>query len=413
MFEPGLKYEYSGGGITISQLLLTDVTGQAYDVWMYEHVLRPLGMVNSSYAQPPAKEKRYLCASGYYADGAPVLNKFRVYPEQAAAGLWTTPTDLCKYIIDMQLAYQGKPSKVLSSEMVKLHLTPYNNGPAAMGTFFDDRDGARYFLHDASNDGFCGLFVAGLDSGDGVVIFLNSGDARLLLEVLNSVAHAYNWKNYYREPQRKMVGKIVDVPDSVFKTYEGIYLYDQLWAAVGKRNNEHQFYSANVSAKMYFTTPTCFFNEEFQAVKEFLKDEKGIVSGYTRTVDGKEYPKARKITNVDTLKLESSMFADIGWYLFENRKYKEAIAYYKRGVALYPGDLNLLMNLAHVYLFNNDYDAAIMIYKAHLKEEVSPGNSWENQMQTDLIYFKEHTYDIRLFDSVFAELKIKKPKELE
>jgi CubicO group peptidase (beta-lactamase class C family) len=407
MFEPGLRYEYSGGGITISQLLLTDVTRQVYDTWMYKNVLKPLGMLNSSYAQPPAKDKQYLCASGYYADGSPVPDKFRVYPWQAAAGLWTAPGELCNYIIDMQLAHRGKPSKVLSPEMVKLHLTPYNNGPAAMGTFFDDRGGAKYFLHDASNEGFCGLFVASLDSGDGVVIFLNSGDGKLLLEVLNSVAGAYHWKNYYREPQRK---KTVEVPDSVLKTYEGIYLYDQAWAAVGKKDTEYHYYSNNVYAKMYYSTTTSFFNEEFPSVKEFIKDEKGNITGYTRTVNGKEYPKAIKITRVDTLRLEGSMWADIGWYLFENKKYKESLVYYTRGVQLYPENLNLLMNLAHVYLFNRDYENAIAIYKAHLTDTISPGNSWEHQLRTDLVYFKEHKYDVQLFDKVFEALKIKKPE---
>lgn len=407
MFEPGIRYQYSGGGITISQLLLTDVTRQLYDVWMYKNVLKPLGMLNSSYAQPPAKDKQYLCASGYYADGSPVLNKFRIYPWLAAAGLWTSPSELCNYIIDMQLAHHGKPSKVLKPEMVKLHLTPYNNGPAAMGTFFDDRDGAKYFLHDASNDGFCGLFVASLDSGDGVVIFLNSGDGKLLLEVLNSVAGAYHWKNYYREPQRK---KTVQVPDSVLKTYEGIYLYDLAWAAVAKKDNEYDYYSNNIYAKMYFNTATRFFNEEFPSVKEFTKDEKGNITGYTRTVNEKKYPKAIKITNVDTLRLQNNMFADIGWYLFENKKYNASLVYYRRGVQLYPEDLNLLMNLAHVYLFKGDYENAIAIYKAHLTDTISPGNSWEHQLRADVVYFKEHKYDVQLFDKVFETLQIKKPE---
>ena len=171
VFEPDLKFQYSGGGTTISQILLTDVTGQPYAQWMYENVLKPIGMKNSSYAQPPAKDKRQLCASGYYRDGSSVLNKFHVYPEQAAAGLWMTPSDLCNYVVDMQLAYQGKPSKVLDSTMVKLHLAPYNNGPTAMGTFIDDLNGTKYFQHSAGNDGFCGFFYASLEEGYGLVFF--------------------------------------------------------------------------------------------------------------------------------------------------------------------------------------------------------------------------------------------------
>lgn len=409
VFEPGLRYEYSGGGTTISQLLLTDVTKQAYDAWMYENVLKPIGMSHSSYAQPPVVDKRRLCASGYYRNGSTILNKFHVYPEQAAAGLWMTPSDLCNYIIDMQLAYKGKPSKVLSPEMVKLHLTPYNNGPTAMGTFIDDRNGTKYFQHSAGNDGFCGQFYASLEDGYGIVIFSNSEDGTLLYEVFNSIAKAYNW-NFYNEPQRKNTDKMIAVPDTILKTYEGIYLYDDAWAGIGKRDGQYHFYANNMQVNMHYTTPTRFFNEEFSAVKEFTKDEKGNITGYTRRVDDKEYPKATKITNPDTLRLSANVFSDIGWYLVENKTYEKAIAFYRRGQQLYPEDLNLAMNMAHAFVLNKDYESAIAIYKAHLKDTISSGTSWETQMQNDLIFFKEHHYDVKLFDRIFAELKIKKPR---
>ncbi len=121
----------------------------------------------------------------------------------------------------MQLAYQGKrKSKVLNDDMVKLHLTAYNNGPTSMGSFIQDHDGANYFEHSAGNDGFCGDYIASLENGKGVVIFLNTDDFKLIPEVINSVAKAYNWKNFYREPKRK---KTIEVPDNVLDSYEGIY----------------------------------------------------------------------------------------------------------------------------------------------------------------------------------------------
>ena len=407
MYEPGLKYEYSGGGISISQLILTDITKQPYEQWMYDNVLKPIGMIHSSYAQPLPKDKQYLCASAYYADGAPVVNKFHVYPEQAAAGLWMTPSDLCNYVIDMQLAYQGKPSKVLNPEMVKLHLTPRNDGLASMGAFVVDHDGAKYFEHSAANDGFCGDFFGSLEDGNGVVIFLNNESGKIMPDIINSVAKAYNWKNFYQAPQHKTS---IAVADDVIKNYEGIYLYDNQWAAVGKKDNAYNFYTNSVYAKMYFTSPSTFFNEEFQAVKTFTKDDKGNVTGYTRMVDGKEFPAAKKITDLDTLHLDNGSFADISWYLFETKNYKDAIAYLKRGSQLYPEDLNLTMNIAHFYLFNKDYKAAVDIYRAHQKDMIRPDYSFEKQMQDDYTYFKEHQYDVTLMEKVFAELKIDKPK---
>ena len=111
MYAPGLKSEYSGGGITISQLIVMDVTHQPYDKYMYDNVLKPLGMTGSTYQQPPADKK--LLATGYRDNGNRLPGNYNTYPEQAAAGLWTNPTDLSKYIIETQLALQGKSHKVL------------------------------------------------------------------------------------------------------------------------------------------------------------------------------------------------------------------------------------------------------------------------------------------------------------
>ena len=406
-FEPGIKFQYSGGGTTISQVLLTDITKQAYEVWMYNNVLKPIGMVNSSYAQPPTKDKLALCASAYLRDGSPVANKFHVYPEQAAAGLWMTPSDLCRYIIDMQLAYEGKAaSKVLNPEMVKLHLTPYNNGPTSMGSFIEDRNGTKYFEHGAGNDGFCGDFWGSLKDGYGVVVFLNTENNKLIPEVINSVAKAYHWKDLYNEPRK---GKYITVDEKTLNTYQGIYLYDDNWAAIGKKDNEYHFYTNGMYAKMYFSAPTTFFNEEFPAIKDFLKDENGNVSGYTRTINGKEYPKSVKINVVDTLRLTGDMFQQIGWYLLETKQYQQAFAYLKRGTQLHPEHLDLAMTLAHVYLYNNQYANALAIYKAHVKETVNPTYSWEDMLIDYVKYFKDNKYDVSLFDKVFAELNIKQP----
>jgi CubicO group peptidase (beta-lactamase class C family) len=409
-FEPGLKFQYSGGGTTISQLILTDITGKAYDEWMYENVLKPIGMTHSSYAFPTAKSDLSKYASAYYPDGSPVLNKFRLYPEQAAAGLWMTPSDLCRYIIDMQLAYQGGKSRVLTDEMVKLHLSPYNNGPAAMGTFILDIDGAKYFEHGAGNDGFCGQFYASLDEGYGVVIFLNTEDGSLLYDVISSVAKAYNWKKFYREPQKKNTEPIIQVPDNILENYRGIYLFEDQWASVEQKGEASRFYTGGRSADMYFTSTTRFFNREFQAVKEFQKDKSGTVTGYTRIVDGKEFPAAHKVLNPDTLHLPVYEFANIGWHLMEIKQYDEAITYFKRGIALYPDDVNSKLNLAHVYLFNQDYQNALAIYKAHQGEMIRPEYTWEDGLKSDYMFFKEHGYDVSGFEQVFTALKISKPK---
>ncbi|TAE46481.1 MAG: class A beta-lactamase-related serine hydrolase [Bacteroidetes bacterium] len=405
-FEPDLRFQYSGGGTSISQVLLTDVTRQAYDVWMYEQVLKPIGMVNSTYAQPPAKDIRYLCASAYRGDGTPVKRKFHVYPEQAAAGLWMTPSDLAQYIIDMQRAWKGEPSKVLTPEMVKLHLSPYNNGPTAMGTFVEDHAGAVYFGHGAGNDGFCGQFFGSLEGGYGVVIFLNSESGRLLGDVINSVAKAYNWENFYREP-RRVTG--IPMPEETLKSYEGLYVFDDTWAAIGQKDNTFHFYTGGTYAKMYFATPEQFVNEEFQAVKTMIKDEKGNVTGYKRTVNGQEYPAATKITRIDTMQLAPHLLAEISWYYIENKQYAASLAASRRGAELYPEEIMMRINMAHAYLYSGNYAEALTIYKANLSSVVRTGYSGADLLKDDYTYLRDNAHDVAVFDRVFKDLKIRKP----
>src|SRR2546429_5836966 len=123
-FVPGTQERYSGGGVTIEQQLMMDVSGKQFPALMKETVLDKIGMSDSSYEQPLPPARAAMTAGGGYADGKPGHGKWHVYPEMAAAGLWTTPSDLAKFAIEIALAKQGKSNKVLSREMTQEMLTP-------------------------------------------------------------------------------------------------------------------------------------------------------------------------------------------------------------------------------------------------------------------------------------------------
>src|SRR6185369_11936721 len=99
--EPGTKFRYSGGGTTITQLTLMDIEKKPYPQIAQETVLGPLGMTHSTYSQPLPDDIRKQAASGHRQDGKPVEGKIHVYPEMAPAGLWTTPTDLATFAIEV------------------------------------------------------------------------------------------------------------------------------------------------------------------------------------------------------------------------------------------------------------------------------------------------------------------------
>lgn len=216
-FEPGLRHEYSGGGTTVSQLMLMSVTGKRYEEYMQKEVLAPLGMTHSSYAQPNPDTAEL--ATGYYTNGKSVPGKYHVYPEQAAAGLWTTPSDLAKYIIECQQAWAGKSSKVLSPELMRKRLTPYIDSNAALGCFIIHRGGDTYFNHNGGNEAFLSTSYGDLTNGNGVVIMINGEDFNMISELLNSVCRVYDWKGFYKPEFRKRIELTRDQSNALLGNY--------------------------------------------------------------------------------------------------------------------------------------------------------------------------------------------------
>lgn len=198
IFEPGLKFQYSGGGTTVTQLILEDATGEKYEDYMLKNVLMPLGMTQSSFNQPPSLDKKNLLATGYNGK-VQVVGKYHIYPEQAAAGLWTNPTDLAKYIIETQLSLQGKSNKVLSKEMSIKRLE--NN----FGVFVQNYNGTKYFGHSGGNEGFVCHYIGSLEGSNGVVVMTNGRNMQLVNEIVSSIANLNQWKNYPFEPIKESI----------------------------------------------------------------------------------------------------------------------------------------------------------------------------------------------------------------
>lgn len=274
MFEPGLRSEYSGGGTTISQMIVMDITGQSYTGYMQEKVLKPLGMTMSSYQQPAAKDREKYLSTGYRGNGKPVEGKYHIYPEQAAAGLWTNPTDLAKYIIETQLSLQGKSDKVLNNEMTKLRLTPYLDSNAALGVFIISNGGEKYFSHGGANEGFRSQYYGSFEGGNGVVVMVNSDNGSILDEVINSVASVYGWKDYYKPTVKKAIA----VPENVFETYTGKYVLNTDTVTIKEEAGKKLLVVNNSEIyRIYFVSEQDFFSPELRFDLKFEKDADGKV----------------------------------------------------------------------------------------------------------------------------------------
>ena len=216
---PRTAFRYSGGGYTVMQQMVEDATGRPFADVLADRVLDPLGMAHSTYAQPLPEALRSAAATGYRGDGTPVGGRFHTYPEQAAAGLWTTPTDLALWAIAVQRALGGEPHPVLDAETVRQMVTPDAVGGHGLGPGLPFE--AAYFGHGGANEGFRCLLTAQLDGDQGVVVMTNSdtgGD--LMQEVVLTVAQEYGWSGY--APQRKAIAEVsADRLAAFVGTYRG------------------------------------------------------------------------------------------------------------------------------------------------------------------------------------------------
>ena len=192
--RPLTAFKYSGGGLTLVQLLMTDAFKRPFPDVLRETVLGPIGMTDSAYEQPLSEERDKRAARAHDRTGAVRDAKWHVYPELAAAGLWTTAPDLARFGIELQKSLQGRSNKVLSRVVAMEMATPVGVGPFAIGMEVAKNGEGWYLRHGGSNWGFQCLLIVHKLKGYGVAIMTNSdAGGRLIAELQQRVAAAYKW----------------------------------------------------------------------------------------------------------------------------------------------------------------------------------------------------------------------------
>lgn len=271
--QPGKESRYSGGGTTIVQLLIEDLTGEKYDVWMQKNVLTPLGMHASTFNQPLSTKHSQIAAYGHINAGKKVKGNWHIYPEMAAAGLWTTPTDLAHFILSIQHILKGHAG-LLPIDLVKEMIKPQIE-KTGLGVFLNNEGKDFEFSHGGVDEGFIAKYNAYPFRGQGMIIMVNSTNAfGLINEINNSIADIYQIPGF--EPITK---KIIYVDPASYKKFVGVYKYDHNEEEIGFINEKLFVLNKNnpkLNHELWPVKENTFFDKDNMVTLEFKYSSKKI-----------------------------------------------------------------------------------------------------------------------------------------
>ncbi|MEE8288111.1 MAG: serine hydrolase [Nitrosomonadaceae bacterium] len=272
--NPNRQWRYSGGGYTAMQQLLIDVAGKPFPNILEEVVLNPIGMEHSTYQQPLIQERAASAASAH-RNGRKLKGKWYTYPEMAAAGLWTTPSDLALFAIELQNAIAGKSDKLLSTSMANLMVTPVLQD-YGLGWGLTGKSESARFSHGGINEGFEAYMVAYKGTGKGAVVMTNgTSGLHLAHEIIRGIAREYGWIDFLGEKK-----VLAQVTPKLYDTYIGSYeLAPNLILTVSKKGDRlFAQVTGHGQYEIFPESEVTFFPREFEAQITFVKDERDRVT---------------------------------------------------------------------------------------------------------------------------------------
>ncbi|MEL7118799.1 MAG: serine hydrolase domain-containing protein [Bacteroidota bacterium] len=252
--KPGESWMYSGGGYTIMQQMICDMEQKSFPQIMQENVLNPLGMTTSTYVNPLPEKYHDMAATGYDFDGTEVDGKWNIYPEMAAAGLWSTPTQLAIWGNEILQIYNSQEDGILKAKTVNEMLT-ISTGDYGLGVVTDE----LVVGHNGADAGFRAKWASWKKEGITIVMMTNYNNNSIFREVLLSIVQEYNLPGIY--PKTRIIR---EQSKEDLKRFVGKYDFmDRGIAKLIVNNNELEFSAGPFSEKIYLLpeNDTTFFNK--------------------------------------------------------------------------------------------------------------------------------------------------------
>ncbi len=396
--EPGTRFRYSGGGTTIAQLMLTDTERKPFHEIMRETVLAPLGMDDSTYEQPLTAARARHAATGHKADGVGVPGKFHVYPEMAAAGLWTTPTDLAKFGIEVQLSLQGKSNKVLSKATAERMVTPFlPSSDVGLGFFNQKRGQQIYFGHNGADEGFRADMLLHREKGYGAVVMVNSDNGQIAGEIMRAIAREYGWDEYLPAE----VETVAVAPERLV-SYAGRYLVnpDRVLNITAEGGRLFAEPTQGLKQEIFPISETTFTRQDAPLRLTFAPAADGAPAKVTyggggNTSDAPRLPadaapipyellqggkadeavaayRAIKKEKPDNVAVSEQRLNTLGYELLRAKRTREAVAVFALNAEFYPQSFNVYDSLGDAYAASGANELAIKNYRRSL--ELNPKN---------------------------------------
>ncbi|MCJ1286337.1 hypothetical protein MMC26_005682 [Xylographa opegraphella] len=198
---PGQRVEYSGGGITVAQMILETVLRKPFAAIVQELVFEPLRMSRSCYKLPDT-ERNF--AGAYDTADTAHEPPYHIFPELAAAGLWTTPRELLVVIRALQSSLQGANDSFLRQAWARLMLTAVQSkfargwmAPAGSNVIYhggSNHPGYRCMLLgwvDVAGEGTAEL---GKADGCGICVMTNSPQGQqMVIKIAQAAGYLMGW----------------------------------------------------------------------------------------------------------------------------------------------------------------------------------------------------------------------------
>lgn len=313
--RPGETVAYSGLGYTMVELAMVERLGLPFERIVDEAVFRPLSMRNSTFSQELPEELASRAARGHFAAGNTVPGGWNVYPELAAAGLWTTPTELAQLAIEIAQSWMGRSERILSTASTRRMLTSQLDH-MGLGFVVRSDDSLGFFAHSGGNQGYRAHMEMLSSVGKGVVVMTNSDVGHPLTALITlAVAQRFGWPD---TAQRRLsrahaqllteqiagVGVIrtrAPIDGTLLARYAGRYELAQgfhfVIAADSARSRLMVRLGEQSRLPAYPESNTDFFFEAVDAQISFVADSGGSISALRlhqggRTQEAKRLPRA-------------------------------------------------------------------------------------------------------------------------